>query len=57
MPTYWEVRITPASGVGGEWPRGLRHRTLKQARLYAEACRRLGQKARIIKITSKEISE
>jgi len=47
---HWYVYITPASGVGGEWPWPLRFRTRKKAELYAAECRaRLGQKTRITK--------
>ncbi len=46
----YEVYVTPASGVGGEFPRPARTtQSKKTAEWYAEACRAIGQKARIHK--------
>ncbi len=46
----YEVYVTPASAVGGEFPRPARiTRSKKTAERYAEACRSIGQKARIHK--------
>lgn len=46
------VYITPASGVGGEFPFpvsfDLSLYTRKYVRAYAEACRRFGKTARIV---------
>jgi hypothetical protein len=46
------VYITPASGVGGEFPVpvpfNLRHYSRRYVRAYAAGCRRLGQGARIV---------
>lgn len=53
MPTHsrrliYEVYVTPASGVGGEWPRPARISSIKAvAERYAAACRGLGQLARV----------
>lgn len=47
----WLVWITPASGVGGEFPLPVPSRTRKGAVAYARACRALGQTTRITKPT------
>jgi len=41
------VYITPASGVGGEFPRPIPFRSRRQARDYAVECRRRGMKVRV----------
>lgn len=47
----YAVYITPASGVGGEFPRPARWNVgLLVARRYAAACRDLGQKARVVRM-------
>lgn len=47
----YSVYVTPASGVGGEWPEPARRNvSRKVAEAYANACRAIGQKARIVKI-------
>lgn len=44
-----EVYVTPASGVGGEFPRPARWSSSRRVvELYADACRAIGQKARIV---------
>jgi len=54
----YDVYITPASGVGGEFPEPARRNvSLPVARLYAAACRGLGQKARIEQVPAKRTPE
>jgi hypothetical protein len=47
-----KVYITPASGVGGEWPTPIPFNLNRYSRAYVEAyaekCRSDGQKARIV---------
>ena len=44
--------VTPASGVGGEFPRPARIASKTVVRNYARACReRLGQKTRIVPLS------
>ncbi len=44
----YAVYVTPASGVGGEWPRPARWNVTKtKANAYAAACRAIGQTPRV----------
>jgi len=43
------VFITPASRVGGEFPKPILFRSRRKANLYAQACRAIGQKARVVR--------
>lgn len=43
----WLVWITPASRVGGEFALPVPCQSRKTAQLYARACRRIGQLARV----------
>lgn len=46
-----EAYITPASRVGGEWPIPIAFRqpvTKRFVRAYARACRRIGERVRIV---------
>lgn len=43
----WLVWITPASGVGGEYPIPIPCPNQKDAQAYAAACRTCGQRARV----------
>ena len=54
----YNVYIAPASGVGGEFPQPARSNvSLKKARLYAAACRYLGQKTRIERVKATQSKE
>lgn len=45
--TYY-VYVTPAGGVGGEFPQPARRSTSKSTcERYADACRAIGQRARV----------
>jgi len=50
------VFITPASGVGGEFPVPLAFRSEKRAHLYAEACQAIGQRTRVVPTTTRHQS-
>lgn len=54
----YAVYITPASGVGGEFPRPARWGVgLSTARRYADACRARGQKARVVRMDAGRLKE
>jgi hypothetical protein len=54
----YNVFITPASGVGGEFPTPIPFPSKKQAESYAKACQAIGQKTRVEKINpNKQIKE
>jgi len=44
------VYITPASGVGGEFPRPIPFKRKRQAKEYARECRRRGMGTRIVRV-------
>jgi len=52
------VYVTPASGVGGEFPKPARRNVgLFVARRYASVCRALGQKIRVVYEREAKITE
>jgi hypothetical protein len=53
----YNVFITPASGVGGEFPRPIPFPNKSRAENYAKACRAIGQKARVEKINPNKMTQ